>query len=147
MYTVQLATLSSLDDLWRMALDHYKASAYHFQPDEEYGKRFLKDCLFEEDRVVLLLNAPDYGTCGCLVGCAAKHPFLPLVVGTELLWWVDPPARGRHSLKLLDAFEYWAKEVKHCDVLSCADVVSHSIGAIYLRRGYKLEEQTWTKEL
>lgn len=146
-YSIQLATLSSLDDLWRMALAHHRASEYTVEPDQGYGMRFLKDCILDEDRLVLLLNATEDVTCGVLIGVAQFHPFLPITIGSEILWWVDPEHRGHSSLKLLEAFEYWAKEVKHCDVLSCADVVSHSIGAIYLRRGYKLEEQTWTKEL
>ena len=145
-YSIRLAMASDVPRLYEMAVAHYQASGYLFPVDEQYGLRFLHQQVQSPDACALVLLREDKAV-GVLLGSSSPHPFLPVKIAVEILWWVDEDHRGWDSLELLKAFEYWAKNIKRCQIISCADVAQHSIAAIYERRGYKLEEQTWTKEL
>jgi RimJ/RimL family protein N-acetyltransferase len=46
--------------------------------------------------------------CGILGATSFVHPMDGLPAAAEMFWWVDPETRG-HGLKLLRAFEAWAR--------------------------------------
>jgi len=48
---------------------------------------------------------------GMLAGHIPVHPMLDVVMASELVWWVDVAHRtGRVGLRLLTAFEGWARD-------------------------------------
>jgi GNAT superfamily N-acetyltransferase len=72
-------------------------------------------------------------------------------VAAELLWYVLPDYRkSRGALELLAAFEYWAREVAKVGVITMSNMTNTSAemtNKLYLRRGYKLSEQTYFKRV
>ena len=68
----------------------------------------------------------------------------------EIAWYVDPEHRGsRKALQMLEMYEQWAKEHDAvCVNLVNLDVLrGDKIAKLYSRMGYKLVENTFTKEL
>lgn len=70
-------------------------------------------------------------------------------VGTEIMWWVEPEYRhSRVALEMLDITEQVAK-VDGCHLLSMSalDTSPPGVVKVYEKRGYKLQESSFTKEL
>ena len=90
---------------------------------------------------------------GSIVGMASAmvypHYWNPdVMVAQELWWWVKEDARGtRAGLMLLDELEKAAKEcgASKLMMLCLDDLDGDRVGQIYLRRGYKPQERTFTK--
>jgi len=85
------------------------------------------------------------GGLGCL-----KYPDLHSgkLTAVETFWFVTPDHRGR-GLMLLDAFESWGK--RHgCKKLAMVHMVDSYPGILeklYIRKGYKLIEKHYVKEV
>lgn len=88
---------------------------------------------------------------GYLAATKSTHPFFPnRSAAVEIGWFVYPDYRTKHSMKLLDAFEEWAKltgatraAVAHYGHNEEAKKVS----AFYKRKKYKPIEIVYAKEL
>lgn len=85
---------------------------------------------------------------GMLVGATNSPLFTKQVTAVELAWYMQPAYRdGRTALKLFDAFEKWARE-KECDFITMADLPEVAdLSALYERKGYKLTEKAYIKEI
>jgi GNAT superfamily N-acetyltransferase len=71
-------------------------------------------------------------------------------VGAELIWWLEPDHRGTGAGDLMmDAIEAAAKELGcvYWSMMSLEAVNPAAAARIYTRRGYKLAEHTFCKEL
>lgn len=83
--------------------------------------------------------------CGFIMGQATRFPFGPDLIASETAWWVEPEARGENKGgKLFEAFEYWAKNVAGCKLISMTSLNS-TVEKIYRRKGYKLYERAYMK--
>jgi GNAT superfamily N-acetyltransferase len=120
---------------------------------------------FSEDRVVKLISyvlsvGPDIGLLllaeneGEIVGVfSALKTYTTMGLeetAIELIWWVRKDFRKtRLSIQLISAFEYWADKlgVKRLVLGSMANSHDDGIEKFYLRKGYKLTEKTYTKEV
>lgn len=72
------------------------------------------------------------------------------LVATEIAWWVNPAARrGRHSLDLLNHIEAQAKAagVKYWTMVTMQSCAPEVASRIYLSRGYKHSETSYTRIL
>jgi len=68
----------------------------------------------------------------------------------ELFWWTTPGERGsRLGVQLLQAFESWARERGAASVtmLSMEALRPDAVGRLYVSRGYRPFEHSFTKEL
>jgi len=85
---------------------------------------------------------------GFLAGAINTTLFSNDVTGIELGWYLQPESRdGRTALKLLKAFEEWCVD-KGCRHISIADIDTlQSLAPLYERKGYRLTEKTYVKEL
>lgn len=84
---------------------------------------------------------------GILLASAYEHPFGPVKVAKETLWWIDPEHRGRESIAMLSAYEAWAKE-RGCAFAGMAGMgCNPDVGRLYLRRGYMAAEMSFLKAL
>lgn len=71
------------------------------------------------------------------------------LVGTELAWWMEPEHRkGSAGIKLLAHIEKSAKEMgcRMWSMMSLEGLEPEKIEKLYLSRGYKKTENTFTKE-
>ncbi len=85
------------------------------------------------------------GGLGCIIN-RDLHDGIPVAV--ESYWYVHPDHRGGGQM-LLDRFESFAKEqgCKRALMVHLEDSHPESLKRLYGRRGYKLVEQTYMKEI
>lgn len=145
---LKLATLEDIDSLYAMCQEFYRQTDLNFELNKDYGISFLQSHIPNPDHLSLIWEQ-DSQQCGCLLAFALPHPFLPIRVANELVWWMHPSTRGKGSLKLFQAFEYWAKEIKHCETICVTSTSSTdpSLEKYYQRKGYSRKETTWSKNI
>jgi GNAT superfamily N-acetyltransferase len=84
---------------------------------------------------------------GLLLAVAYQHPFGPVWLARETVWWIDPDHRGRAAIAMLDAYEAWAKR-KGCAFAGMAGMGEDpDVAKLYLRRGYRAAEKHFLKVL
>lgn len=78
---------------------------------------------------------PEYK--GMLGALKFNDPNTGELIATELFWFVDASARGR-GIKLLNAFEKWAKKegCKKTIMVHLSDSIPEEVKKIYIRKGY-----------
>lgn len=100
------------------------------------------------DNAAILLAAVDGVDVGMLAIVASPHPFNGQIYADEVVWWVDPTARGSSLAgpKLLRAAEDWARE-RNCYMVKMVAPVGSTVGAFYERLGYTAIETAYAKPL
>lgn len=82
---------------------------------------------------------------GLLLAIAHEHPFGPVWLASETVWWIDPAHRGRSAFAMLDAYEAWAHG-KRCSFAGMAGMGDDPVIAkLYERRGYVKAETHFLK--
>lgn len=83
---------------------------------------------------------------GVLMAIAYQHPFGPVWIAKETLWWIDPAHRGGTAAnRMLDAYEKWTA-VQGCKFAGMAGMGEDpAIGELYKRRGYRVAETHYLK--
>ncbi|MBW7968111.1 GNAT family N-acetyltransferase [Bradyrhizobium sp. BR 10289] len=82
---------------------------------------------------------------GLLLAVAYEHPYGPVWLASETVWWIDPAHRGRSAFAMLDAYEAWASG-KGCSFVGMAGMDDDPIIArLYERRGYRHAETHFLK--
>jgi len=87
---------------------------------------------------------------GCLIAMASELPVNDFIVSQELMFWLDPNHRnGKTSLKLIDSYVEWAKNLGCSFVrLSSIDqILGGKAGILFKRKGFKEVETAYIKEL
>ena len=112
---------------------------YAFYDNAINSKDFFFHCLVADNEVV-----------GFLIGFLAPAYFSHVLQATEIAWYVVPEHRGKgEALKMLELFEEWSK--KHgavCVNMGSVEIIhAEKIAKVYNKRGYTLNENTFTKEL
>lgn len=120
------------------------------QPAKFDAKHFANSLgnLISLDHGLVLLSIEDDEVVGILIAVASQFVFSPQMVATEMGWYVLPEYRDyRRGVKLVQAFEAWAKEIG-ADFIAMSDIVqTQDLSKLYERQGYKLSEKTYVKEL
>jgi len=93
---------------------------------------------------VILLSGENGSTSGMIAMLTYDHPFSGERTAFEVVWWVDPEARG-NGVRLLKAAERWAKEQGAVKVQMIAP--NERIGALYTRLGYSPVETSFQRSL
>ncbi|MDQ0456051.1 GNAT family N-acetyltransferase [Rhizobium paknamense] len=89
----------------------------------------------------------DGGTAhGLLLAAAFDHPFGAGLYAKETVWFIAPQARGRGGLKMLDAYEAWARTIG-CAAIGMAALSTNDVSRLYQRRGYSAAETHFLKHL
>lgn len=84
---------------------------------------------------------------GFIAGQVTKFPFGSDLMASEVAWWIDPDSRGENrGAKLVQAFEYWAKNIAGCRFVSMTSLDS-VVEKLYKKNGYKLYERAYMKVL
>jgi hypothetical protein len=103
------------------------------------------------DTGVILVAVKDGVITGGVAGVLCPLWYSPeTIIAQELAWWMEPEhRRGVDGIKILKAFEGWAKE-KNATLISISDLQidgQYPIGILVERLGYKLTERTHIKEV
>lgn len=83
---------------------------------------------------------------GLLMAAWFEHPFGAGRYAKETVWYVTEAARGRGAIKMLDAYEAWARE-QGCSAVGMASLAGNDVSKIYERRGYAPAETHFIKPL
>lgn len=146
---VRAATEADFPALVILGRHFYEQTAYQRVPYSEAGAaewyRLMLGC------GLLFVAECDGKIIGVIGGLSSPFLINPEHgVGTELLWWVEPEHRksGAGDL-LMDAIENAARELglTFWSMMTLAAVNPEAAARIYERRGYKLAELTYVKEL
>lgn len=114
----------------------------------------LENFISSPDNVVILL-CNEHAPLGIFAGARINTPsaFLFKPYATEIVWWVDPVGRkGRNPWRMLEAFEYWARE-KKCEYTKLSLLTKFSrkemkrLNKIYRKKGYNPFETSYFKVL
>src|SRR5262245_39885246 len=92
-----------------MAKAFHAACGLSFPFSAPMADALFRASLVEADRVCLVF-APAGEARGVLAAHAGMHQFAPVKVASEIMWWVDPEYRGGSSVRMLAAYEEWARE-------------------------------------
>lgn len=81
---------------------------------------------------------------GTIGGWVYEHPMSGDLIATEVMWWVDPTARG-YGLRLRNLFKQWAREqgARRLTMMS----PSPETDQLYERLGLVAIERTYQEEL
>jgi GNAT superfamily N-acetyltransferase len=121
-------------------------TGFVFPFDPAYAERLFLTHL-SNPRALCLVNDIDDVAQGVLMAVAFEHPFGPVLLAKETVWWIDPAHRGTAAVRMLDAYEAWAKE-RNCVFAGMAGMGSDpDVARLYLRRGYKVAETHYLKAI
>jgi GNAT superfamily N-acetyltransferase len=132
-----------------------RAGAGFDSPDGPTGFVFPFDPVYAErlflshfsPRRLCLVNDIDGTPQGILMAAAFEHPFGPVWLANETVWWIDPAHRGSAAVRMLDAYETWAG-AEGCAFAGMAGMGADPIVAkLYERRGYRVAETHFLKAL
>jgi len=142
--SLRIATAEDFDLVFSMAKKFVESTDYNEHADDEAIKRLITEFLNSDntDKIILL-----YGFEGMIAGLAFPFIYGKDKMVTELAWWVEPESRGNETgAKLLEAFEYWAREVVKAKLVTMISL-DDKVGKFYEKNGYALQERTYMKVL
>ena len=116
-----------------------------FPFDPAYAERLFLEHLMP-GRLCLVLKSDDVAR-GVLMATAAEHPFGQVRIARETVWFINPSHRGISSVKMLDAYEAWARD-HGCQFVGMAGMGAHpDVAKLYERRGYRPAERHFLKAI
>src|SRR4030095_4475300 len=109
---IRLATIE--DKAWVITLlDHSRIAAgfagadgisgFSFAFDPAYAERLFLTHLLRPDMLCLLLEQDGLAQ-GVLMAVASEHPFGPVRLARETLWWIEPEYRGLSAGQMAGCF-------------------------------------------
>lgn len=130
----------------------FKNTQYGYLPVDHEALNSLAGEFLQGDnrQKICLLWEKEGKVQGIIGGQMVSVPFLNRKAAVECMWWVEPEARGTEAAtSLLDAFEYWGKlqGADFMQMMCMPDRVGKALDRWYTRRGYRLTELTYTKEI
>lgn len=143
---LKIATLDDINNIMVLCRHFYEESGYPLEYDDNSTEEFIRQTLKDPSSVIVMLD-----DVGMIIGKASYLPFSKDKISTELAWYLHPFYRqGKDSLKLIKAYEYWAKNIQGCKYTQMAcikDLKGDTVGKLYERLGYKPVESAYIKEL
>ncbi|MEI3806828.1 GNAT family N-acetyltransferase [Agrobacterium sp. CCNWLW32] len=140
---VRFATRKDRDRVVALLRESHEAAGFTFPFQAAYADRLFQQHMASDKACVLVAGDPVQGV---LMACAFEHPFGVGRIAKETVWYVTPGARGRGSIKMLDAYEKWARSVG-CVVAGMASLATNDVSNLYERRGYSAVETHFMKPL
>jgi GNAT superfamily N-acetyltransferase len=121
-------------------------TGFSFAFDPAYAERLFLTHL-EWPRALCLVHEVEGTAQGLLMAVAAEHPYCEVWLARETLWWIEPLYRGLAAVKMLDAYEEWARG-QGCEFVGMAGMGSDpEVAKLYRRRGYNVAEVHFLKAL
>lgn len=141
---LKIATSQDFDTVYTMALKFLESIPYKDYYDEDKMK-YIVDMLMNsgKENSIIILNENK----GMIAGIASDFLFGYVRQATEIAWWVEPEHRKSGvGQELLEAFEYWAKNVAGCKLITMISL-DDQLGKFYEKNDYDLHERAYLKEL
>jgi len=123
-----------------------KATAFVRVDPVHAGKKYAEFIRNGTGKMFILenMNKKMIGGLGCVIG---EDLHFPRTLAIETYWFVQEEFRGR-GIALLNYFESWAESKGYIPaMIHLADSYPESLKRLYLKRGYKLVETHYIKEI
>ena len=119
-------------------------TGFTFPFDPAYAENLFLLHLEEAQNLCLVLNVENTVQ-GVLMAASSPHPFGPVWLARETVWWIEPAYRGTSAIRMLDQYEQWARE-RGCDFIGMAGMGDDpDVSKLYQRRGFKIAETHFLK--
>jgi GNAT superfamily N-acetyltransferase len=124
----------------------YGFTGFTFPFDPAFAAQLFTSHLLLPNMLCLVLDEDDAAQ-GVLMAAAYVHPFGPVRIARETVWWIEPEYRGHGAVRMLDAYEDWVRE-QDCDFSGLAGMGDDPpVGRLYRRRGYRVAETHFLRAL
>ena len=141
---MKIATLEDFDEIKDMAMKFMSKTGYTEYSDEETISQLISNILTGKQDEMIILLKPGVGF---IAGMSSPFVFGTHLIASEIAWWINEDKRGGgEGNELVEAFEYWAKHVAGCSMVTLSGL-DDSIGKFYEKKGYKLYERAYMKDL
>ena len=142
---IRRAVADDRPDMVRMGRDFVRHSGLSLPFDAAWADRSLAGHMEHSDRLALVLELRG-AVRGMLCAAQVQSPLAPVRVASELVFWIDPPERGRFAVEMIRAYEAWAVE-QGCCLASMATVGAKRADALYQRCGFVPAERHFVKAI
>lgn len=143
--TVRRAEAKDKSRVLILARNFHAASGVPFAFNAAYASMLFDACLTDPDRLCLVFDQG--GPQGVLAAQAGTLPIAPVKAASELIWWIEPDHRGKSALRMIAAYEEWARE-RGCSLVNMVGLGSDPITTrLYERCGYVPAERHFMKTL
>jgi GNAT superfamily N-acetyltransferase len=141
---MKIATLDDVAEVLEMSMKFMSGVGYAEYSDEQNIRNLIESIVTgRQDQMIILLKPG----VGFIAGQVTPFVFGPHYIAGEIAWWINEDHRKDGSgAELLEAFEYWAKNVCGCTMITLTSL-DDSVGKFYEKKGYKLYERAYMKEL
>ena len=129
----------------RLLRESHEAAGFVFPFQASYASALFDSHLNHAHACVLVIEH-ETQVQGVLMASWFEHPFGAGRYAKETVWYVAPVARGRGALKMLGAYEVWARE-QGCAAVGMASLVTNDVSRLYERSGYTAVETHFLKSL
>jgi len=141
---LKIATIDDFEEIRQMASKFMETTGYTEYSDEETISNLIINILTGKQNEMIILLKPGVGF---LAGMASPFLFGPHLIASEIAWWIEQEKRNSGIGKeLVEAFEYWAKNVAGCTMITLTSL-DDNVGKFYEKKGYALYERAYMKEL
>jgi hypothetical protein len=139
--SIRVATEEDIPVLLDMVQKFKNVSAYKdFPTDLDKLQQIVYNIITGDETQGIVLMTDK----AMIVGIVSEPIFNTQRLASELMWW----AEDKQGFRLFEAFEYWAKNVAHADLITMSSLESASrLDKFYDKRGYTKAEYTFIKEL
>lgn len=146
MLTLRLARPEEAQQICVMTQEFLREAQLPFEYDEAKTVASFAQVTSDAKRGVVIVAVDQDIPVAMIVGIADSPLFSQHRIASEVVWYVYPEYRkSTVGLKLLKAFEYWAKNVASCDFIQVGSLNNPRIGNLYERKGYKKGEGIYIK--
>jgi hypothetical protein len=152
-YTVRFGEERDITALFTMGLEFLSESPYKDMeviPEEVINTISQYINGDKKERILLVVVKNDIPV-GMLAATTSKHLLNKDIIASEMLWWMDERERNsKGSFKLIEAFEYWARNVVKAKHIQLSNHISQSMDRVsrfYNKRGYRMVEQNFIKDI
>lgn len=125
----------------RLLKESHQAAGFDFPFSAPHAAR-----LFDQHLASGLILLCGNDVAGLLMAMTFEHPFGAGLWAKETVWYINPNSRGRFALKMLAAYEEWAKS-KGCSKVGMASLSTNDVSRLFERKGYTPAETHFVKTL
>lgn len=144
---IRVATPDDVFDILILAKEFSKEAPSSHKWNKEKTEQFILSALQNTNMTIFVIDVGGEIE-GALVGLLSELYMSHTVQATELAWFVSKDYRGKPaSIRLMKAFEKWAKE-SGANQVGMGDIEGiSSLENLYNRLGYERAETVYLKEL
>lgn len=129
----------------KLLRESHAAAGFTFPFQASYAAQLFDQHMALQSACILVLTREEQ-IAGLLMAAWFEHPFGAGRYAKETVWYIAPQARGRSAIKMLDAYEAWARE-QACTAIGMASLVTNDVSKLYERRGFAPVETHFLKSL